>query len=135
MIDDSVANAVLNREGLLKQVGGDRELLAEVLAMFPEDCDRLLAILREAVRNGDRDGVARVAHSFKGILGSLSAGPAAAAAVFLEEIAQRGEFDAVVEACATLEGRLLELRVAIRQLQEEAGTSKPAAGVREAADY
>jgi HPt (histidine-containing phosphotransfer) domain-containing protein len=47
-------------------LGGEREIVAEVLALFQSDTQSRLGMLREAVQSGDRPRVRSQAHSLKG---------------------------------------------------------------------
>ncbi|MBI2826356.1 MAG: PAS domain S-box protein [Planctomycetia bacterium] len=49
-------------------VGGDRQLLQDIVSAFQEEAPRLLADLRRAVDAGDADGLRRAAHTLKGSL-------------------------------------------------------------------
>lgn len=47
-------------------VGGDREIVSEVLTLFQSDTQCRLSVLRKAVESGDRKRVRLQAHSLKG---------------------------------------------------------------------
>ncbi|MEZ6108001.1 MAG: hypothetical protein R3B96_18295 [Pirellulaceae bacterium] len=54
-----------NRAATLKRLGGDRELLAEMIAFFEEDADALLKQIVECRAGQDFRGIERAAHSLK----------------------------------------------------------------------
>lgn len=47
-------------------LGGEREIVAEVLALFQADTQSRIGMLREAVQTGDRPRVRSQAHSLQG---------------------------------------------------------------------
>jgi CheY-like chemotaxis protein/HPt (histidine-containing phosphotransfer) domain-containing protein len=80
-----VGPAIWNRAELLDRVSGDRALLMELVELFLDQGPKLRAQLEESARAGDVAAVARVAHQLKGMLATLGAHPASAAARDLEE--------------------------------------------------
>ncbi len=82
-----------DRAEMLERLGGDTELLDDVLQVFLEECPRMLEEVRNAVDGGDANHVRRAAHSMKGALLNISAGPAAAAAEELEELGAEQRLD------------------------------------------
>ena len=95
-----------NREELLERVGGDRELLAEIVEAFRNDCPAQLARIREAVQAGDARGLYRAAHALKGAMGNLAAGPAVERALELETMGR--------------EARLQDAEATLNLLEQEA---------------
>jgi CheY-like chemotaxis protein len=57
---------ILDRDGLLARVDGDRELLRELAAIFAEEAPLQLAAIRQAVWTGDPAAVAWTAHALTG---------------------------------------------------------------------
>jgi PAS domain S-box-containing protein len=97
------AAEILDRSALLDRLGGDAELLAQIVGLSQADCSRLRRELREALDRGDAVGLARTAHSLKGVLANLSASSASAAARRLEEIAREGHLTAAGAALRALD--------------------------------
>jgi PAS domain S-box-containing protein len=102
----------------LNYVGGDRELLDELLTIFTQDAPiRLEAIRRALAANGDSTELIREAHTLKGSLKVIGAMPAARLAQDLEEIARSGQRDDAGKTAAALEremDRLLQCLVAAK---------------------
>src|SRR5690606_5786435 len=71
----------------LARVEGDRELLAEIAAIFLADRDAMLAEIRAALEAGDHERVWRGAHRLRGALLTLGAVPSIDAAARLEQAA------------------------------------------------
>ena len=103
----------------LHYTGGDSELLAELVGLFLETVPERRAELGEAVARADARTVERVAHSLKGGLASLGAGPAAALAAELERLGAQARVDAWPEAVGRLEAELA-LAVAVFRRWAEA---------------
>lgn len=62
----------LNRD-MLARVGGDRELLAEVIELFLEDGPMEIENMRRGLTDGDSAVVRRAAHSLAGSAGNFGA--------------------------------------------------------------
>jgi CheY-like chemotaxis protein/HPt (histidine-containing phosphotransfer) domain-containing protein len=102
----------LDRASLMDRVEGDRELLAEMIALFVDDVPRLMDTMRSALRQGDMTVLERSAHSLKGAASNLSANLTSAAASQLEKNAKNGDVEASKASLTSLEGpveRLLPL--------------------------
>lgn len=88
---DSAAARPFDEAMALRGVGGDRELLGEVIDVFFEECARLTAELAEAIARGDTATAHRLAHTIKGSLCTLGASEASAVAQRLETQARGGD--------------------------------------------
>jgi CheY-like chemotaxis protein len=82
-------------QGILERVGGDRQLLAEVVDMFTKESPRALRDIREAADSGDATRLERAAHKLRGSLLSLGADAAAQAAHLLEGLGRNGTLTGV----------------------------------------
>jgi signal transduction histidine kinase/CheY-like chemotaxis protein/HPt (histidine-containing phosphotransfer) domain-containing protein len=104
-------------------VEGDRGLLAQMARLFEQESSGQVAALREAVRQGNGAAVALCAHTLKGVLQSLGAIAAAAAAWRLEQLGRVGATDQFAEAAAALDGELRRARPYLASLVvQEAAT-------------
>jgi len=95
----------------LTYTGGDRLLLAELLAIFVDEGPRHMREIREAASGADCGRLSRAAHTLKGQLQVLGAEAAATLAHRLETRGRDGQVHGVGELLAALEpelGRLLE---------------------------
>jgi two-component system sensor histidine kinase/response regulator len=68
----------------LGRVGGDRELLRELLSIFRQESPRLLGLIGHSLRVGDAKGLEQAAHTLRGSVGSFGATTAAQLALALE---------------------------------------------------
>ena len=89
--------------GMLERVGGDRELLAEVIGFFLEDCPELMAVMRQGLFDGDCLAVRRAAHSLIGSAGNFDALAVTAVARTLEAHALAQDLPASHQAFSHLE--------------------------------
>lgn len=112
---------ILDRDELLERMGGDRELLVEIVDLFLRDCPKQLAELSEAVAGGDAASVRRAAHTLKGLAGNLASADAAEAALRLERMGSEGNLTGAKEQLATLERAIEQLKIALTALCSEAG--------------
>lgn len=93
---------IVNREEALERLGGDTELLREIVGMFLEDCPALLVEIGRAVEACDAPEIQRTAHGMKGALGNFAANRAVAAAYDLEQIGGEGRVEHAPAAFVTL---------------------------------
>jgi len=97
----------IDREALLAELGGDEELLAELVETMQAEMPKLLHEVRIALDAGDPALVGRAAHTLKGAVSNFGARPAVDAALALERMGREGELVAAAEAMERLE---LEMR-------------------------
>jgi CheY-like chemotaxis protein/HPt (histidine-containing phosphotransfer) domain-containing protein len=75
----------------LRSVGGDRQLLSELIDTFLEECPRLTAALAAAILRGDAKAAHLAAHTLKGALSTLGASEAKTIAQQIETRAHKGD--------------------------------------------
>jgi signal transduction histidine kinase/DNA-binding response OmpR family regulator len=81
---------VIAADVVLGRCDGDRELLASLIEMFPEEAGKLIQDMERARTSGDIAGVQLNAHSLKSICNTFEAKDAAKAAFQLERAAHGG---------------------------------------------
>jgi len=101
--EEGLSGPVWNVAELLERVDNDQELLRELLTIFKEDFPQSFGSLRTAVNSGDLKGASRLSHTLKGMLSSLGATRAAAAASQLEALSSGGETASLRDALSALE--------------------------------
>ena len=104
-----MSSAIIDFAELLARVENDRELMRDLLLIFKEEFPRHLQALRLAVDSLDAEKVAAEAHTLKGMLSNLSAGPAAGAAARLEQLGRSREVSGFREACESFENMSKDL--------------------------
>jgi two-component system sensor histidine kinase/response regulator len=91
---ETAALPPVDRSELLERLGGDEQLLTDVVGLFLEDCPVQLAALRRAVEARDPDSIRAAAHALKGAAGNLSATGLCEAARAMEQIGAERNVDA-----------------------------------------
>jgi two-component system sensor histidine kinase/response regulator len=112
-------------ETALETVGGDRELLKDLLQTFLEECPLLMSQLREAMVRGDTPVFQRTAHTLKGATSSLGIKPAAELALQLETFGREGDLRNAPEKFAALETEVERLIPVLVQARTASGKDSP----------
>ncbi|MGE0445794.1 MAG: Hpt domain-containing protein [Vicinamibacterales bacterium] len=103
------------RAELLEMVGGDTEVLREIVGLFLEDVPMRLAALSEALHEGDLTATYRAAHTLKGAAGNFGVPAIMQAALAVEQQAKGGDLAAARQAAAALED---QIAVLVQELKE-----------------
>lgn len=115
---------VVDQPALLSGIGGDRQLLRELVRLFLADYPRHLAEIKEAIRLGDGGSLGKAAHTLKGSVGNFEAKKALAAAHRLELMGSDGNLDNAGEACVTLEIEMARLNNELVKMTKVASIGK-----------
>jgi len=78
---------------ILSRIGGNKQLVREILAGFLEDLPKRFVLLKEAIRQKDAAKARRHAHSVKGAAMNIQALALKNIAGNIEETAQTGQLD------------------------------------------
>jgi len=105
----------LDRDDLLGRMGGDRDLMQEVIAAFLDEAPERIAALRSAADAGDGTSVKRTAHSFKGSLTIFASRSALDAIVAVERAGVANDHAAAHEAIDTLDAAVARLSADLRE--------------------
>jgi two-component system, sensor histidine kinase and response regulator len=111
------ALAVLDRKAALDHVGGEPELLQEIVRLHQAEGPRLVTQLREALSRNDVAQIARLAHRLKGSLATMGARASADAAGRLETLGRGPSMDQAVD--HRLELAVVELEEELERLNPE----------------
>jgi HPt (histidine-containing phosphotransfer) domain-containing protein len=103
------ADTVVPSSGMLERVGGDRELLAEVIQFFLEDCPPMIELMRQGLADGNYIAVHRTAHSLTGSAGNFDATAVTTLARTLEAHAIAHDLPEAQQAFAELETETSQL--------------------------
>jgi signal transduction histidine kinase/DNA-binding response OmpR family regulator len=90
----STKPVALNRSELMERLGGDTELLAEVIDLFLSDCPKRLADIKAAVDAGDAERLRTAAHALKGAAGTIAAASVFEASQMLERLGAERRIEA-----------------------------------------
>jgi CheY-like chemotaxis protein len=88
------ASGAVDRPALLERLGGDEQLLSDVIQIFLDDCPVRLEAIRAAVSERHADRVRQEAHALKGAAANLSATGLFEAAQALERIGAENRLEA-----------------------------------------
>jgi two-component system sensor histidine kinase/response regulator len=94
---------IVASSGLLARVGGSHKVLEEVIALFLEDCPKLVDAIRNGLADGDKAAVYRAVHTLRGTVGNFDAHGAMTIAQRLEARAREGDLVACGKIFSELE--------------------------------
>lgn len=100
---------------MLEIVGGDRQLMDEVIKATLEETPRMMERIRLAVDGDDREALRLEAHSLKSSVTILGADKAVAAVAALESAGSQGNLNDVGHLVAELRTRIDDLMAALEQ--------------------
>ena len=100
----------LDPAAALARVGGDWELLRDIIGLFRQSGPQLLAEIRAALDGGDAGGVRRAAHTLKGSAGFFAAAAVTTTAGRLEALAAAGDLAAAAKLIDHLAGEVERLQ-------------------------
>jgi two-component system, sensor histidine kinase and response regulator len=105
----STSVAPWNPAQTLERLGGDENLLHEVMEIFLEEVPKHLAGLRKAITQQDAEAVERIAHSLQGELGYLSIAELSHGARELEERGRASDFQGALSLLPPFEAKMSRL--------------------------
>jgi CheY-like chemotaxis protein len=115
---DAAPEAGFDFSAALTYVGGDRELLDELLGIFVEDAPVRMEAIRRAIAGGEATELTREAHTIKGALKVIGATTAAGLAQGLEVLGRDGTMSEADKLAVALEremDRLLQSLMAAKR--------------------
>lgn len=93
----------------LRAVGGDRDLLKNVIQAFLHEAPRLIQQIRAALESRDTKTLMRAAHTIKGSLRFLGSPQACDLALRLEEMSQAGQLTDAGQELSALQAEIERL--------------------------
>ena len=115
--------AVFSKEAALLKMGGDEELLKEVVVAFLEACDDTVEAVDAAVQANDAKALRRAAHTLKGSVATFSTGPVYETALELERCGRDECMETARESYQRLRGEVEQLLPELRALCAQAAVS------------
>jgi CheY-like chemotaxis protein len=109
--------AAIDQAALLARVGGDLELMHEVIRLFMEDCPMQLSTIHAAIVSGNAEALRNGAHALRGAAGTLSAGGVVDAALVLERLGAENRLAPAEAAWKTLNAEAAHLAAALQDLE------------------
>jgi PAS domain S-box-containing protein len=122
--------AIFDLRAALAHTGGDRDLLAEVVAFVREDARSSLRRIGSAIRRGDAEALRLAAHALKGALATVGSPAGRDAAFALEQMGRAGDLADASAALANLRAVIASLEADFERdgLIERARRRTPRAG-------
>jgi HPt (histidine-containing phosphotransfer) domain-containing protein len=111
------ARAAIDKAALLERVGGDVELMREVIQLFMEDCPMQLAAIHAAILSGDAEALRNAAHALRGAAGTLSAAGIVEASLVLERLGAANTLALADAAWKTLNAEAAHLAAALQDME------------------
>jgi two-component system sensor histidine kinase/response regulator len=109
--------AIIDIDDVLERVGGDQELLREIIGIFLEEYPALFADIGSSVEKCDARALERSAHTLKGSVSNFGARSATQAAHELELMGRCNDFQRAMGTVDMLKGELAALHSALSRLQ------------------
>ena len=107
--DSQAATGRIDWPQALETLDGNRELLVELIDIFREECPKLRGEIEAAFAAGDLPGLRRSAHTLKGALAHLAAGPAREMAQQVEDYARQQNLASALALWPRLQSELDQL--------------------------
>jgi HPt (histidine-containing phosphotransfer) domain-containing protein len=123
--DQGASPGPLDMAAALAGVMSDRQLLAELAALFLAECPRWMTEMRAAVAEGNPTRLHLSAHTLKGGVATFAARAAYEAALRLEAMGRAGDLSLAPPALAALAQEVEHLRPALTALAERAAAAPP----------
>ena len=101
------SHAIFDKEKFLKMFDNDWDFFKESADMFLEDYPDMIKVVKEAVKEGNADGLRRTAHALKGMLCNFQAESAAEMAYTLEKTGLKGDLGEAENRCLQLEDEVI----------------------------
>jgi signal transduction histidine kinase/DNA-binding response OmpR family regulator len=115
---DGAALKTFDYAEVLDRLGGDRDLLAEALRAFVDECPRMRQAVQAAIEAGDGERLERGAHELKGAASILGSAAVVDAARALEILGRHRALDGAEEAWRRLDVEVARLLAAIGLVDE-----------------
>ena len=104
-----LTNQLVDWTVALETVGGDRELLSDLIKVFLTEWKGMIRDIEQAVQKQSKLDIRRTAHSLKGALNHLGATSTATKALVLENMGEQGELSRATEAFSVLQSEVYKL--------------------------
>jgi two-component system, sensor histidine kinase and response regulator len=114
------AAPAFSKEAALLKMGGDEELLREVVVAFLDACDETVGAVEAAVQAHDAKALRRAAHTLKGSVATFSTGAVYETALELERCGRAEALETAAQTFERLRGELGQMLPELRALCDQA---------------
>ena len=109
--------AVFDARAMLENIGGDGDLYGELIRLFLDRRDAMIANIQGAIAGGDSAALRHAAHTLKGSAANLCAATVVEVASELEAVGRRGHLDEANAHFVKLQDAVHQLVETLRQEQ------------------
>jgi two-component system, sensor histidine kinase and response regulator len=120
---DRLKSSSFDPQALWDRLGGDMELLRELVEIFLGECPGLLRDIAAAIREGSFDDVRKFSHKLKGSALQFSGKGVAAVAASLEKMGQAKSLRGADQVFSDLEHEVAVLSQSLQSIAGEKGQS------------
>ena len=110
------SNPLVDEEGALKRLGGDRQLFSEFISIFMEDSEILMNQIGEGLKDTDAEKVCQSGHAFKGLVSNFGAKECVDVALRLELAGRAGDVSSCEEDFETLKQLHVQMKDELKAL-------------------
>ena len=96
-VDGAIDADLFNLDKVLNQLGGDQDLLTELIAVFLDDMPAQMRAIETALGEQNADGLRRAAHSLKGAVSNFASESTRREAASLEELGRAGALEGAAD--------------------------------------
>jgi HPt (histidine-containing phosphotransfer) domain-containing protein len=118
-MDSDKTGRALDLAIALAHVDGDRQLLAELAAVFYQDYPRLRSEAERSIAQGDHSGLERAAHTLKGRLAFFGIQKAREQVAALETMGRINDLSRAMQALAEIETEMESILSEMESLSRE----------------
>lgn len=118
MENQSIPEEAINLDDLMKNIGGDSNLLQEVAGMFIEMSPNMLEDIKAALAAGDAQRLEKTAHTLKGTASNFGAQAVVDLAGDLELMGREDNLSGAGDKLAVLESELQAALQALSRLKD-----------------
>jgi PAS domain S-box-containing protein len=109
----------IDKVRLMEQVGGDKDLLRQLIDLFEEESPKLLSKMREAIERQDPEMLQLAAHTMKGMIGNFAADRAVEEALNLENSIKNMNLGEAQDKLLILEKEIMCVQDALRRFVKD----------------
>jgi two-component system sensor histidine kinase/response regulator len=118
-MNQSSGETIVDREKLLENLGGDRELLLELLDIFASEARTMFSRVHEAAKCNDAAALEHSAHSLKGSVSIFGARTIVDVSQKLELMGRNQDLANADDCCSFLDLELARLESELAQLERD----------------
>lgn len=109
--------SIFDRAEALEQCLGSVDMLTQLVRVFLQNADQMMAAINDAIKSQDPKALHRSAHTFKGAVGNLAAKKAHDSALRLEQMGRNNNLSGAEEAFQQLQQTLSMLKSHVQEFE------------------